>query len=74
MPIFMVNERAASALSRIEQALARIENVMITPRRSSEADLSRAQLEQRHANLRQELRHTIDDIDQLIAQSETMQD
>ena len=74
MPIIMVNERAASALSRIEQALARIENVVITPQRGSEADLSRAQLEQRHANLRQELRHTLGDIDQLITQSETMLD
>jgi hypothetical protein len=74
MPIFMVNERAAIALSRIERALARIEGVAVAPPRGDAASLSHAQLEQRHAALRQELRHTLGDIDQLIAHSGTARD
>lgn len=66
----MVNERAAIALSRIERALARIEGAAIAPQRGGEASLSHAILEQRHTALRQELQHTLGDIDQLIAQSE----
>lgn len=74
MPIIMVNERAASALSRIELALARIESTAIAPQRGGEANLLHAQLEQRHETLRQELAHTLSDIDTLIAQSKTAQD
>jgi hypothetical protein len=69
----MVNERAAMALSRIEQALARIETAALAPQRGGEANLAQAQLEQRHAMLRQELQHTLGDIDQLISQSESVQ-
>jgi hypothetical protein len=68
----MVNERAAMALSRIEQALARIETTALAPQRAGEANLAHAQLEQRHAALRQELQHTLGDIDQLITQSESV--
>ena len=74
MPIIMVNERAASALSRIERALARIESAAIAPARGGEANLLYAQLEQRHETLRRELMHTLGDIDTLIAQSKTEQD
>jgi hypothetical protein len=74
MPIIMVNERAAVAISRIERALARIEGVVIAPQRGAEANLAHAQLEQRHVALRQELQHTLGDIDQLIAQSKAEQD
>jgi hypothetical protein len=74
MPIIMVNERAASALSRIERALARIESTTIAPQRGGEVNLSYAQLERRHQTLRQELAHTLSDIDTLIAQSKTAQD
>lgn len=70
----MVNERAASALSRIERALARIESTAIAPQRGGEANLLHAQLEQRHETLRRELARTLGDIDTLIAQSKTMQD
>jgi hypothetical protein len=70
----MVNERAAMALSRIERALARIEAAAIVPQRTGEANLAYAQLEQRHAALRQELQHTLSDIDQLITQSKAAQD
>ncbi|MEK6638547.1 MAG: hypothetical protein AABY88_10740 [Pseudomonadota bacterium] len=70
----MVNERAAGAISRIERALVRIESAAIASQRSGDASLSRAQLEQRHAGLRQELQVTLGDIDQIIAQSEKIQD
>jgi hypothetical protein len=69
----MVNERAAMALSRIERALARIENAAIAPQRGGETSLAHAQLEQRHAALRKELQHTLGDLDQLIVQSEKAQ-
>lgn len=69
----MVNERAAVALSRIERAIARIENATITAQRVNEANLEHAQLAQRHAALRHELQHTLGDIDQLISQSKAMQ-
>jgi hypothetical protein len=74
MPIFMVNERAAMALTRIERALARIESAAIAPQRAGETNLTHAQLEQRHAALRHELQNTLGDIDQLIAQSKAPQD
>jgi hypothetical protein len=74
MPINMVNERAASALSRIERALARIESTAIAPQRSGQANLLHAQLEHRHETLRRELVRTLGDIDTLIAQSKTEQD
>lgn len=70
----MVNERAALALSRIERALARIENAASAPPRGGEANLLHAQLEQRHETLRRELAHTLGDIDTLITQFETVQD
>lgn len=69
----MVNKRAAEALSRIEQALDRIETAAITARRGSEANIEHAQLAQRHNALRHELKQTLVDIDTLIAQSKTMQ-
>jgi hypothetical protein len=69
MPINMVNDRAAIALSRIERALARIEGAAIAPQRGDASSLSHAQLEQRHAALRQELQDTLSDIDRIIAQS-----
>jgi hypothetical protein len=74
MPINMVNDRAAVALSRIERALARIESAAVAPQRAGETNLAHAQLEQRHTALRQELQHTLGDIDQLIAQSKAAQD
>jgi hypothetical protein len=73
MPIIMVNERAAIALSRIERALARIESAAVASQRSGETNVSHAQLEQRNAALRRELQHTLSDIDQLITQSKTVQ-
>jgi hypothetical protein len=69
----MVNERAAVAISRIERAIARIENAAITAQRGNEANLELAQLAQRHAALRHELQHTLSDIDQLIIQSKATQ-
>ena len=70
----MVNERAAVALSRIERALTRIEGAANAQPRGGESHLAHAQLEQRHAALRQELQHTLRNIDELIAQSEAAQD
>lgn len=65
----MVNGRAADAIGRIERALARIEIVAASPLRASDNSRSHAELEQRHAMLRQELEMTLGDIDRLIAQS-----
>ena len=64
----MVNERAASAITRIERALARAETL---PVRAAGSDAGRAlaELEGRHGALKQELRQTIEELDHLIAQA-----
>lgn len=69
MRIIMVNRRAADAIGRIERALARIEIVAASPPRMTEASQSHAELEQRHAMLRQELEATLADIDKVITQT-----
>lgn len=70
MPINMVNDRAVSALTRIERALARIESVAVAPVGGNGSSVAFAQLEQRHAALRRELAVALADIDALISQSD----
>ena len=70
MPIDMVNERAATAIARIERALARIEANDGAQANGNDARRAFSELEARHGALKHELSRTIADLDTLIAHSD----
>ncbi len=73
MPIDMVNERAATAIARIERALARIEAVGAVQANGGDTRRAFSELEARHGALKQELHRTVADLDQLMAHADTGQ-
>ena len=65
----MSDDRHSAALARIERACARAEAAVATPVRRGKADPARtAQLEARHAQLRQRVEEAISELDQLLGE------
>jgi hypothetical protein len=65
----MSEDRLSAALARIEKACARAEAAISSPSRGGEADPARvAQLEARHARLRERVEEAIGELDQLLGE------
>lgn len=65
----MSEDRLSTALARIEKACARAEAAISSPNRGGEADPARvAQLEARHARLRERVEEAIGELDQLLGE------
>jgi hypothetical protein len=65
----MSEDRLSKALKRIEGACARAEAAVSSPARGGQADPARvAQLEARHAQLRQRIEDAISELDQLLGE------